>query len=73
MENTGMENTNTPAIERLLLRPREMAELIGVSRTRAYELLRSGTIPSIKIGSSVRVSASQLRRWIDDRVEKTEL
>ena len=41
--------------DRLLLRPEEVAELIGVGRTKVYELMGSGLIRSVKIGSSRRV------------------
>lgn len=52
-------------MDKLLYRPTEVGDLIGVSRSRAYELIAAGTIPSIKIGSSVRVPAAALRAWID--------
>jgi len=68
-----MNNDDNNRTEKLLLRPAEAAEQLGVSRTRCYQLLKSGTIPSVKIGSSVRVPTGQLKAWIDDRVEKTEL
>jgi excisionase family DNA binding protein len=41
--------------DRLLLRPEEVAELIGVGRTKVYELIGSGLIRSVKIGNSRRV------------------
>ena len=50
--------------ERLLYRPAEVGELIGVSRARAYELIAAKTIPSIRIGSSIRVPADALRAWV---------
>ena len=54
--------------EKLLLKPAEAAEVIGVSRSRAYELIGSGQIPSIRIGGSVRVPVAALRAWIDERL-----
>ncbi len=48
-------------MERLLLRPIEAAEAIGVGRSKVYELLASGELPSIRIGSSVRVPLDSLR------------
>ena len=50
--------------ERLLLRPSEVAETLGIGRSKAYELIAAGTIPSIRIGASVRVPAEHLRAWI---------
>jgi excisionase family DNA binding protein len=58
---------------KLLLRPLEAAEAIGVGRSKVYELLASGEVPSIKIGGSVRVPVDALRRWIDRQLaERTE-
>ena len=57
-------------IEKLLLRPAEAAEAIGVSRSRCYQLLRAGTIPSVNVGSSVRVPTTQLKQWISDHIEE---
>jgi excisionase family DNA binding protein len=64
-------------MEKILLRPVEVAETLGIGRTKAYELIGSGVIPSIRIGSSLRVTAEGLRAWVaaqtDDaaRVELT--
>ena len=50
--------------ERLLLRPAEFAEAVGISRSRAYELIGRGDVPSIRIGASVRVPVNALKEWI---------
>ena len=51
-------------MDRLLLRPTEAAEAIGIGRSKIYELLASGELPSIRIGGSVRVPLDALRDWI---------
>lgn len=60
------------AIERLLYRPAEVGEAIGVSRARAYELISRGVIPSVRIGSSIRVPADALRTWITRQMEQRD-
>lgn len=52
-------------IERLMLRPTEAADAIGVSRSKAYELIAKGEIPSVHVGGCVRVPVDALRSWID--------
>jgi excisionase family DNA binding protein len=47
-----------------LLKVQALAQVLGVPRARAYELLRLGTIPSVRIGRSVRVDESVVRNWI---------
>jgi len=55
-------------MDTLLLRPIEVGEQLRVSRAKAYELIASGKIPSIKVGASLRVPAVALRAWIDRQV-----
>ena len=43
----------------------EVAEVLRIARSRAYELVGSGEIPSIRIGRSVRVSRKELDRWLE--------
>ena len=56
-------------MEKLLLRPVEAAEAIGISRSKIYELLASGELPSVRIGASVRVPVDALRAWIADQLD----
>lgn len=51
--------------EPLLYRVPEAAAALGISRAKAYELLSSGELPSVRVGSSVRVPVGALRAWID--------
>jgi excisionase family DNA binding protein len=52
-------------LERLMLRPAEFAEAIGVSRSKGYEILGQGDVASVKVGSCVRVPVSEVKRWIE--------
>jgi excisionase family DNA binding protein len=54
----------TTTYERLLLRPIEAAERLGIGRTKLYELLRAGDLRSVKIGGARRVSATALAEFV---------
>jgi excisionase family DNA binding protein len=45
----------------------EVAEVLRIARSRAYELVANGEIPSIRIGRSVRVSRKELERWLEEQ------
>ncbi|MDP9409826.1 MAG: helix-turn-helix domain-containing protein [Actinomycetota bacterium] len=45
----------------------EVAEVLRIARSRAYELVADGEIPAVKIGRSVRVSRKELDRWLEDQ------
>ena len=48
----------------LLLRPEEAATSLGISRTKLFELIGSGEIESIRIGSARRIPADALEDWV---------
>lgn len=48
-----------------LIKVTELADILDVSKARAYELIRTGLIPSVRLGRQVRVDAQQLGEWID--------
>ena len=57
-------------MERVLLRPEEAAEALGISRTTAYELIRKNELPSIKIGRSRRVPVDGMLAWLHRQREQ---
>lgn len=54
-------------MEKLLLSVCEAAELMGIGRTKAYELVWKGEWPSVRIGRRLLVSAEELRQWVRQR------
>ena len=55
-------------MEKLLLRPTEAADQLGITRSKLYELLASGEVPSIKIGKSRRIPADALKKWVNEQM-----
>ncbi len=54
-------------MEKLLLRVDEAAQMLGLGRTKVYELVSRGDLPSITVGTSRRIPAEDLRRWVAAR------
>ena len=52
-------------MDRLTFTVCEVAELLGISRTSAYECVRRGEIPSITLGRRVVVSRAAIERLLD--------
>lgn len=50
----------------LLLRVPEVAENLGISRAKVYELMAAGELRSVKIGGCRRVRASDLVAYVDE-------
>jgi len=53
-----------------LLRALEVAAILGLSRSKVFQLIASNDIPSVRIGRAVRVPSAGLRRWIEEQTEK---
>ena len=59
-------------MEELLLRPHECAEVLGLRRSKGYQLIAGGTIPSIPsiaIGKSRRIPLDAPRARVRARAE----
>ena len=59
-------------MDRLLLRVTEAAELAGLGRSKAYELVNTGEWQCVRIGRCVRISYAWLRGWVGRQVEEAE-
>lgn len=52
---------------KLLLRVDEAAKACSLGRSKMYQLIAAGEIPSVKIGRSVRIPLLALREWVTHR------
>lgn len=48
-----------------LLKGNDVARLLNISRAFAYQLMRQGEIPTVRIGNAVRVRKEDLLSYID--------
>ncbi len=51
-------------MEKLFIKPKEAAEVLCLGRSKIYELIADGTIPSVRIGKSIRVPVKELLEWV---------
>ena len=50
---------------KLLYRVNEVAAGLSLSRSTVYELVRSGVLPSVRIGGSRRIRGEDLARYVE--------
>jgi len=48
-----------------LLKGNQVAELLNVSRSQAYRMMRKGEIPTIRFGKSIRVNPEDLETFLE--------
>jgi excisionase family DNA binding protein len=54
----------------VILDSKNIAELLGVSRTYAYEIMEHKSFPLIRIGSQKRVQRDAFFKWLDEQAER---
>lgn len=55
---------------KLAYQVREAAAAVGVSRSKLYELMRSGEVRAFKGGGRTLIAADELRRWVAERSDE---
>lgn len=56
--------------EKLVLSVPEAAQLLGISASKMYEIVRIQGFPAIRVGKRVLVNAKKLEGWLDEMTEK---
>jgi excisionase family DNA binding protein len=51
-------------MDRLLLKPDDVADRLSLGRSQIYEMPRRGELPAVRIGRAVRVPVQALNEWI---------
>lgn len=65
-----MEKTvNKPfTVEKQVYTCEEIQEILGISRSTAYRLIRSGVFRTVRIGGQYRISKKSFDAWLDQIV-----
>ena len=53
-----------------LLTADDLTELLQISKSHAYQLMRSGEMRTVRLGRSVRVSEEDLQAYLDSTREE---
>lgn len=54
-----------------LLKAKDLSDILGCGKTKAYQLMNSRTFPSIRIGKNLYVDEEKLSQWLDRYTYKT--
>lgn len=58
-------NDDLRPIAPLLLTPEQAAASLGISRTKVYELIGTGQLESVRIGTSRRIAVAALEEFVE--------
>jgi len=59
-------------MHKLLLTPEEAAKALSISRSKLYELLATGSLESVRIGTSRRISTLALDEFVESCRERPD-
>ena len=48
----------------ILLRPDDVARRLNLSRSKVYNMLKSGELPCVRLGRSIRIPVDELTEWL---------
>ncbi len=65
-----MEDLKRTLAQPLLLSIPDVAASLGLGRSKVYELIAKEGLPVIRFGRSVRVSATSLQKWVEQREQQ---
>lgn len=51
-----------------LLRADEVSRALGVGRSKTYEMMAAGTLPTVRIGRAIRVPSDALDEWVQRQI-----
>jgi excisionase family DNA binding protein len=43
---------------------KDVQQLVGIGRTKAYELVTTGELPAVRVGRCIRVNSGELDGWL---------
>jgi excisionase family DNA binding protein len=57
-----------PPVEPLLLTIPQVAAMLGLGRTKVYDLIEHEGLPTVKLGTARRIPRQGLEAWITRRI-----
>lgn len=56
---------SSPPMDRLAVSVEEAAQMLGIGRSKVFELLKEGSLPSIRIGRRRLISCTEIRAFLE--------
>jgi excisionase family DNA binding protein len=47
-----------------LLRPTDVAPILGVTPSRVYQMISAGQVPAVRVAGSIRIPLAALNEWL---------
>ena len=70
MSRPKTSDSKRPEEAPLLLKAEEVAKMLGLGRTKVYEMMAAGELSVVRIGTAVRVPRQRLLDWIEENTQE---
>ncbi len=64
------KTTTIAPLEPMLLTIPQVAQSLSLERTKIYDLINREGLPTVKLGSAIRVPLSSLKQWIEQHEQQ---
>mgnify|MGYP005808762799 CR=1 FL=1 len=64
--NVSTQKSEVP--DKRVYRVDEIAEILGISNSSAYELVKKGHFKTVRIGTAIRISKKSFDEWLDSQI-----
>lgn len=58
---------NRASMEPKTYRVEEIAQILGIGRSSAYQLVRKGAFKTVRIGTAIRISRKSFDEWLNSQ------
>ena len=69
-KTTDMAEGNQPVVMQKLLTVADVATILGLSRVKVYDLIKTDGLPTLKIKGARRIQPGKLKTWIEQHSEE---
>ena len=66
MSTDNMQRDSTS--DKRVYRVEEIAAILGISTSSAYELVKKGYFKMVRIGTAIRISKKSFDEWLDSQI-----
>ncbi len=66
MSTDNMQRDSTS--DKRVYRVEEIAAILGISTSSAYELVKKGYFKTVRIGTAIRISKKSFDAWLDSQI-----
>lgn len=62
-----LERANDNVSEKRTYKVEDIADMLNIGRTSAYNLIKEGHFKTVRVGNAIRISKKSFDKWLDEQ------